>query len=304
MEHGRAWRDRTDNIALAAFIWIGFLTVVGLHGGIEFIGLGSLGLFSYYMIALGAVFLLPSRVLRPLASCYSFVGRRLAPMLDTEDRPGRLAVWTVTAIVVVVALPLLTHTFDLPDSELGAALAGAILFALAFRKLRPAALVIEPAFVVTGLSFAVLIGASLLLTNVRAAIYTRKANLELHTANYDSAVRHFKLAESYRRFTGPADATAHSNLGVVFEKQGKLALAAAQYERALKINPDDAVAHNNLGVVFGKQGNSVQAAAQYERAIQIDPAHADAHINLAIHLTNARSYTEALKHYRKVLKDA
>ena len=62
------------------------------------------------------------------------------------------------------------------------------------------------------------------------------------------------------------------------------------------------MAHNNLGVVFGKQGNSVQAAAQYERAIQIDPAHADAHINLAIHLTNARSYTAALKHYRKVLE--
>jgi hypothetical protein len=49
------------------------------------------------------------------------------------------------------------------------------------------------------------------LQSVRTVIYTEKANLELHTANYGSAVRHFKLAESYRRFTGPADAVAHGS---------------------------------------------------------------------------------------------
>ena len=100
----------------------------------------------------------------------------------------------------------------------------------------------------------------------------------------------------------PDYAEAHYNLGVVFGKQGKLALAAAQYERALKIKPDYAKAHYKLGLIFAKQGNLVQAAAQYKRTVQIDPAHVDAHFNLAIHLTNARSYTEALKHFRKVLE--
>ena len=70
------------------------------------------------------------------------------------------------------------------------------------------------------------------------------------------------------------------NLGVVLVREGKLAEAAAQHERALRIKPDYAEAHTNLGLVLFMQGDLAQAAAQFETALRIKPNYAYARQHL------------------------
>ena len=77
-----------------------------------------------------------------------------------------------------------------------------------------------------------------------------------------------------------ASAVAHYNLGLVLQRQGRLAAAASHYAESLRLDPDDAEAQNNLGVVLQRQGKLEAAAAHYSEALRLKPDSVDAHYNL------------------------
>ncbi len=52
-------------------------------------------------------------------------------------------------------------------------------------------------------------------------------------------------------------------------------------QKATAIHPSPANAHNNLGLAYQKLGKLDEAIVQHKRAIAIDPNHAQAHYNLA-----------------------
>ena len=79
-----------------------------------------------------------------------------------------------------------------------------------------------------------------------------------------------------RRELRPPSAPAHYNLGTALAVAGRLDEAAAEYERALALDPAYARAHANLGSVRLQQGRVAEAVARLEEAVRLDPANVEA----------------------------
>lgn len=99
----------------------------------------------------------------------------------------------------------------------------------------------------------------------------------------------------------PAEAAYHSNLGTVFQSQGRLEEAAASYERAVILRPDLAEAHYNLGNVLYEQDRWEDAAACYQHALVLRPGLAEAHYNLGNALQAQDKFVEAVACYERAL---
>ena len=64
---------------------------------------------------------------------------------------------------------------------------------------------------------------------------------------------------------------AHYNLGVVYQKQGKLDQAVVEYKEEMKLTPDDPGAAENLGLVYLEKGDPDGALTILQQALKIDP---------------------------------
>ena len=97
----------------------------------------------------------------------------------------------------------------------------------------------------------------------------------------------------------PDYAEAHSNLGVINRKKGKLEESEENYLQAITSKPDYANAHYNLGNTFKEQGRYSDAIASYKRAIELKPEFEEAkHMHAALSgkttVTAPRNYVEGL----------
>ena len=68
----------------------------------------------------------------------------------------------------------------------------------------------------------------------------------------------------------PDFASAASNLGLAYAKQGKLDDAVATYEKALELRDDSAVIHLNLGLVLEQLASPATAERHFRRALELD----------------------------------
>lgn len=82
----------------------------------------------------------------------------------------------------------------------------------------------------------------------------------------------------------PLTAAEHNDLGVAYEAQGRLDLAAREYRRALKLDPRFGRAHLNLGNVEAASGRWSTAEREYRRALVALPGDPDPPNNLAMAL--------------------
>ena len=82
----------------------------------------------------------------------------------------------------------------------------------------------------------------------------------------------------------PLTAPEHNDLGVAYEAQGRLDLAAREYRRALKRDPRFGRARLNLGNVEAAAGRWARAEREYRRAMVDLPADPDPPNNLAVAL--------------------
>jgi tetratricopeptide (TPR) repeat protein len=97
------------------------------------------------------------------------------------------------------------------------------------------------------------------------------------------------------------DANNRFDLGVVFDRTGRLAEAMDQYRRALAHNPSHRDALNNLGVALARAGRLNEAATQFERLVASDPANPDAHANLGAILLSTGQTDRAAEEFRSAL---
>ena len=86
-----------------------------------------------------------------------------------------------------------------------------------------------------------------------------------------------QLALAYPEFPGP-----YFNLGLLYERAGKLPEAQQALQEALKRGLPSAPAHTQLGVVERKLGHFKEAEAAYLDALKVDPSYAPAHLNLGV----------------------
>ena len=82
----------------------------------------------------------------------------------------------------------------------------------------------------------------------------------------------------------PLSAAEHNDLGVAYESRQQLALAAREYQNALRQDRHFATARVNLGNVAAKEGRWSRAERCYRQALRDRPADPDAMNNLAMAL--------------------
>lgn len=95
----------------------------------------------------------------------------------------------------------------------------------------------------------------------------------------DDLLRHRRSRESFRRHLevatlNPADASAHYNLGLLYQQQGDLAAAKASFTRAVEIDQREVDAHYELGRMAREENRLGEALSHFEQVIAQDPAHA------------------------------
>jgi Flp pilus assembly protein TadD len=74
----------------------------------------------------------------------------------------------------------------------------------------------------------------------------------------------------------PEEMQAQSNLGVVYEREGRIDLAKSQYENTARLFPKAADAVYNLGVMAWKQNNWPAAADYFAETLRRQPSHPSA----------------------------
>ena len=102
----------------------------------------------------------------------------------------------------------------------------------------------------------------------------------------------------------PGLASPHTNLGILYYRQGRLDQAEAAFKEALKHDDKDYVAANYLGMIYRLQGRFGEAKAAYLQALAAKPDYALAHLNIAI-LDDLYigELDQALEHYRQYQQD-
>ena len=75
---------------------------------------------------------------------------------------------------------------------------------------------------------------------------------------------------------------AYVNLGKMFEEQGNLERAAAEYRAALDIDPSALRANGSLGIVLMKLGRTEDAGLHFAREVALHPEDAEAHYNVGV----------------------
>jgi tetratricopeptide (TPR) repeat protein len=86
---------------------------------------------------------------------------------------------------------------------------------------------------------------------------------------------------------------AHLNLGVVYEKQGRLDDAMREYRTALQINPHREHTHNNIANLLDMTGHPPEALAEYQAALALNPNSVATHLNLGTLRAELGQFTEA-----------
>lgn len=102
----------------------------------------------------------------------------------------------------------------------------------------------------------------------------------------------------------PALASPHTNLGILYYREGRLDQAETAFKEALERDGKDYAAANYLGIIYRTQGRFADAKAAYQQALAAKPDYALAHLNIAIlYDLYTGDLEQALDHYRQYQQD-
>ena len=90
---------------------------------------------------------------------------------------------------------------------------------------------------------------------------------------------------------------AHTSLGYVFWKSGRLDDAIAQYNESLRLRSDFAETHNNIGVALAQKGQLSAALPEFSEAIRQKPSFTAARDNLTATTARLRTLDGDLARY-------
>jgi tetratricopeptide (TPR) repeat protein len=101
----------------------------------------------------------------------------------------------------------------------------------------------------------------------------------------------------------PADASAHYQLGLIYQKRGEQDAAVASFQRAAEIDPEEVDAHYQLGRIARQQGRLNEAIRHFERVVQLDQAHSQNEVwrETGLVYYDAGQFQDALEMFDKFL---
>jgi tetratricopeptide (TPR) repeat protein len=79
------------------------------------------------------------------------------------------------------------------------------------------------------------------------------------------------------------------------EAERNYALAAAEFKKALSIDPSSVDAHRNLARLYYIQTNFTGAVQEYQKVTQLDSKDLDAYVNLALAYIQLAQYNSAIE---------
>ena len=95
---------------------------------------------------------------------------------------------------------------------------------------------------------------------------------------------------------------AHSNLGLVYQKEGKYDEAIESYQKALAIDPENAEVYNSLGFIYHeKKFNFEKAYQMFSKSYQINPKDISAKANFAEANLTSRHFNKAFSIANEIL---
>jgi len=99
---------------------------------------------------------------------------------------------------------------------------------------------------------------------------------------------------------------AYYELAGLYALKGRLDLAVMRAERARDIlvakRKDDAEVRNTLGNLYVQAGKTKEAAAEFEKAVEVDPAFAEPYYNLALIKAGRGKTAEAEGYFKKAIE--
>lgn len=101
----------------------------------------------------------------------------------------------------------------------------------------------------------------------------------------------------------PADASAHYQLGLIYQKRGESEAAMGSFQRAVEIDPREGDAHYQLGRIAREQGRLTEAIGHFEQVVRPDPAHSQNEIwrETGLVYYDAGQFHDALEMFDKFL---
>jgi len=101
----------------------------------------------------------------------------------------------------------------------------------------------------------------------------------------------------------PADASAHYQLGLIYQKRGEQDAAVASFQRAAEIDPQEVDAHYQLGRIARQQGHLNEAIRHFEHVVQLDSAHSQNEVwrETGLVYYDAGQFQDALEMFDKFL---
>lgn len=94
----------------------------------------------------------------------------------------------------------------------------------------------------------------------------------------------------------------YNNLGILYGRQGRYEEAISTIQAVFRLEPGDATAHTNLGIVYARQGKREEAVREFENALRLNPNDAEAHYNLGIAWEQLGRLEEAAQEYSAAIK--
>jgi len=95
---------------------------------------------------------------------------------------------------------------------------------------------------------------------------------------------------------------AYTNLGLVYQKMGRLSGALENYEKAIALDKYDYLAYNNRGTIFYKLGQFDKAVQSYDKAVTLKPDDYRAYYNRALTYDKVGRLNEAIEDLQRAVR--
>ena len=100
----------------------------------------------------------------------------------------------------------------------------------------------------------------------------------------------------------PNFSLGHRDLGLLYFHQKNYSEAAKELARAVELGVDEAQIYNFLGICYSQTGQSTKAFKSYQAALKLDPNLAEAHLNLGYAYQGMKKNAEAIREYQTACK--
>ena len=102
----------------------------------------------------------------------------------------------------------------------------------------------------------------------------------------------------------PDPPRAHSNLAGLYNRFGRLKLAAEHYRQSIVIDSTYRLGYQGLGNMYQRRGDDAMAARYYFEALRWDSTLAESHNNLGLLLHKKGELEKAIKQYERAVREA